>query len=275
MRPIGRRRETVTLELRPRRAAVGRLIDSVFGAAAGEASTAGAETSRCRRRRRLGSCALIARSEAPLSGPTKSVCFQVLSAVVGDVDAAIRAIAEDVAERPDDHVIVVARVDENARDVPRAFQADVRPRVAAVGGLIDAVAVADVVTRVRFAGSDPHRLVVGRIDRHRTDRADACFSKTGIPRLTASSPTSRRRRRLRRGSRVSGRSPSRRPTATRPPAVAGPIERQRMLPEGRPRARRRRRRRRRHRPAGRRWRSRRIGDAVGSPVPTTRETRAS
>ena len=49
-------------------------------------------------------------------------------------------------------------------------QAHVRPGLAAVGRLVDAVADRDAVARPRLAGADPDRLRVGRIDGDGADR---------------------------------------------------------------------------------------------------------
>ena len=97
------------------------------------------------------------------------------------------------------------------------FQADVRPRVAAVGRLVDAVAVAHVVARVRFAGTDPDGVVVGGIDRHRADRARRLLVEDRIPRLCA----------VRRFPDAAARAPSSRawdrwPTRQRPRRVLPP-----------------------------------------------------
>src|SRR5580658_3934131 len=56
---------------------------------------------------------------------------------------------------------------------------------AAVGRLVNAVAVTHVVARIAFARSGPDRLIVGWIDRDRADCRDTLIVEDGIPRLTA------------------------------------------------------------------------------------------
>ena len=49
----------------------------------------------------------------------------------------------------------VLRMDDDLADLERLLQAHVLPGLAAVGGLVDAVAVGDGVARVVLAGADP------------------------------------------------------------------------------------------------------------------------
>lgn len=102
-------------------------------------------------------------------GPGVEGLLPSLTAIIGDEDAAMGAVGECVPERADDDVVVIARVDQNPRNVPGLFEAGVGPGIATIGALVDAVAVADVVSGIRLAGSNPNRLVVGRIDCYRAD----------------------------------------------------------------------------------------------------------
>ena len=63
-----------------------------------------------------------------------------LSAVGRLVDSALAAGAPQAAGGGDEHDVVVARIDHDAVDVARRRQPHVRPRLAAVGRLVDAVA---------------------------------------------------------------------------------------------------------------------------------------
>src|SRR5579875_3191687 len=68
------------------------------------------------------------------------------------IDAAVGAVARDRPQRSDQHDVRILWIDQDARDVPRPVEAEMEPRLSAVGGLVDAVTVADVVARIGFAG---------------------------------------------------------------------------------------------------------------------------
>src|SRR5262249_17673758 len=85
-----------------------------------------------------------------------------LAAVGGLVEAALLAGAVEPAQRPDVDDVRVGRVDDDTADLEALFQAHVLPGLAAVGGLVDAVAVAHRVARVVLAGADPDDAGVGR-----------------------------------------------------------------------------------------------------------------
>ena len=96
-----------------------------------------------------------------------------LAAVGRAIDAARRVLAARVAHRRDEHAVGIARVDDDARDVPRVVEAEVRPRLAGVGRAIHAVAVGPVFAQVGLAAADVDDVRIGRRDRDRADRRDA------------------------------------------------------------------------------------------------------
>src|ERR1044072_3069328 len=71
-----------------------------------------------------------------------------LSAVGGLVDAAVTSLSPERTLRRDVDDIGVARVDENAPNVLRLFEPGVRPALASVDRLVDAVAVRDHTLRI-------------------------------------------------------------------------------------------------------------------------------
>src|SRR5262249_48384013 len=93
-----------------------------------------------------------------------------LPAVERPEDPALRARLPDAAEDRDVDDVRVRRIDEDAADLPRVRQAHEPPRGARVRGEVDAVAVDDVVARVRLARADPELVGVGRGHRDRADR---------------------------------------------------------------------------------------------------------
>ena len=65
-----------------------------------------------------------------------------------------------MAEGRDVDEVGVSRIDEDAPDLLRVAQADVRPGPPAVGGLVHPVALRDVGAHVGFAGADVDHLRV-------------------------------------------------------------------------------------------------------------------
>src|SRR6266542_4160857 len=72
------------------------------------------------------------------------IALPALATVARAEDAALRIGAVRVTERRDVHVVGIARIDADRRDVACLAEADVRPGPAAVGRLVYAVAVRDV-----------------------------------------------------------------------------------------------------------------------------------
>src|SRR5205823_5246566 len=93
-----------------------------------------------------------------------------LAAVGRPVDAPLLAVAPELAgDAGVDHVGVL-RVHDDPRDPLRLGQARVRPRLAGVGGLVDAVADGDGVAGPGLAGTDPDRARIPRVDGDGSDR---------------------------------------------------------------------------------------------------------
>ena len=65
----------------------------------------------------------------------------------------------------------VLRIDDDLRDLLRVAQAEVRPRLAGVGGLVDAVAGRQVGPLLRLAGADVDDVGIRGRHRQRADRA--------------------------------------------------------------------------------------------------------
>src|SRR5262249_1484328 len=90
----------------------------------------------------------------------------VLAAVGRLVDAALLAGPVQPPERPDVDDVGVLRVNGEFADLESLLQPHVLPGLAAVGGLVDAVAVGDGVARVVLAGADPDDVPVRRRHGH-------------------------------------------------------------------------------------------------------------
>src|SRR5262249_6499516 len=89
-----------------------------------------------------------------------------LAALAGPGPAALPAPRPEVTDRCAVSHVRILRVDDDAADVVRVAQAHVRPGLAGVGGLVDAVAPGDGVARVALAGADPDHVRVRRRHRH-------------------------------------------------------------------------------------------------------------
>src|SRR5205823_3727153 len=85
------------------------------------------------------------------------------------VDAALLIGSIKPAEGADIHDVRILGVDDDAADLVRLLESHVLPGLAAVGRLVNAVAVGDRVARIGFAGADPDDIPVGRGDAHVTD----------------------------------------------------------------------------------------------------------
>ena len=66
-------------------------------------------------------------------------------------------------------VIRVCRIDPDLTDVGGVFEPHVPPGLAAIRGLVDAIAVGDRALRVVLAGADPHREWIVRVERYNAD----------------------------------------------------------------------------------------------------------
>src|SRR6266550_2548434 len=87
-----------------------------------------------------------------------------LAAIGGSVDAALLAVAPELARdaRIDD--VGAPGMHDDPRDPLGLGQPHVRPGLARVRGLVDAVADGDGIARPGFSGTDPHRARVSRVD---------------------------------------------------------------------------------------------------------------
>ena len=92
------------------------------------------------------------------------------AAVFRAVDAAFLVRPVRVAERRDIDEIGIARMDADFGDVPRLREAEMRPRLARVGGLVDAIAMRDIATNRDFAHTDIDDVRVALRHRDGTDR---------------------------------------------------------------------------------------------------------
>ena len=97
----------------------------------------------------------------------------VRPAVGGLVDAAVLIGAPLAPEDAGVDDVRVLRVDDEARDLVRLLEADVRPVIAAVDGLVHAVAHRRVVARIPFARADVDDVLVARRDGHGPNGASA------------------------------------------------------------------------------------------------------
>ncbi len=95
--------------------------------------------------------------------------FPGLAAVDGLVQAALLAGAVQPAEGADVDDVGVGGMNDDLADLERLLEAHVAPGLAAVGGLVDAVAVGNRVARVVLAGADPDDIAVRRRHAHVAD----------------------------------------------------------------------------------------------------------
>src|SRR5207248_6765343 len=96
------------------------------------------------------------------------------------VEAAIRAVAPQLSGGAGVDGVGVARIDDDARDPLRLREPHVLPALAAVDGLVDAVADGDGIARPRFARSHPDDLRILRIDLHLADRLHRLLVEDGL-----------------------------------------------------------------------------------------------
>ena len=109
---------------------------------------------------------------APVESSTNSTRCHDLPPSRDAIDAARRVRAARVSHRRDEHGVGVARIDDDARDVSRVVEPDVRPVLTRVGRAIHAVAVRPVLAQVGLAAADVDHVRIGRCDRDRADRRD-------------------------------------------------------------------------------------------------------
>ena len=99
------------------------------------------------------------------------------------VDAAIGIGVIDMAESGDVNAIGVGRVDHNASDLARGFEADMGPGLARVGGFEHADAIGVLAADIGLAGADVDDVRIRRGHGDGADRADRnALIGDGIPR---------------------------------------------------------------------------------------------
>ncbi len=171
MRPLVRFRQPL-LELLPVLAAVHGLVDRRLRPAVDQREDVPAPLV-ARRVHRVG----IARVDphlvdARVLGDVEDA-LPALAAVGRLVEAAVAAVGPERTLRGHEDLARVARVDDDPADVLRILQADVLPRLPAVVGPVDAVAVRHRALAVVLAAPDPDDERVLRIDREAADRVGA------------------------------------------------------------------------------------------------------
>src|SRR5262245_8501000 len=87
-----------------------------------------------------------------------------LAAIDGLEQAAFFAGTPQPSERADIHDVGVGGIDRDLADLERVPQSHVRPRLAAIAGLVDAIAPRNAVAGVGLAGADPDDCWIGLRD---------------------------------------------------------------------------------------------------------------
>ena len=177
LRPFG---EAVTLDLRPRRAAVGGLEKSGAGPARLE---------RIRRAQSLPRCGIQdlwvprVHRDVDEAGFVADVLDELpaLAAVGRLVESPLRICLPRRAERGDVYRVRVARMHDDATDMLCLLEPHELPVEAAVRGFVDASAGLDRVARVRLAGARPHLLRVRGCDRKHAHGDHALVVEHGTP----------------------------------------------------------------------------------------------
>ncbi len=171
-------------QLRPLRAAVGRLVEPALGTAADQLSDRAAPLIRrgvedvgvLRIHRDVGDAGV---------GADRQHRLPRLAAVGRLVEAAVAAGAPQRADGADVDDVGVARIDEDVLDVLGVLEPHARPRLAGIGRLVDAVAEADAALVVVLARAEPDDVGVLRIDDHRAERIRAVGLEDRRPGVAA------------------------------------------------------------------------------------------
>src|SRR5207248_9515053 len=103
-----------------------------------------------------------------------------LAAIGGAVDAALLAVAPELAGDAGVDEVGILRVYDHAGDAFGLGHAHVLPGLAAVGGLVDAVADRDGVARPGFAGAHPDGARIARVDGDGSDRLHGLLVEDGF-----------------------------------------------------------------------------------------------
>ena len=87
-----------------------------------------------------------------------------------------------MSQHGDEEPIRVSRIDDDVRDLLAVAEAEMRPRPAGVGRLVNPVADRQVGPREPFAAPDVHDVGIGRRDGDRSDRAGGLVVEDRRPR---------------------------------------------------------------------------------------------
>ena len=169
---IGLPRRQAGGELPPGGAAVGGLEQAAAGPAESRRSpTAPAAPATARRRRCRDSTGSIWHVDAAGVLVLVEHALEGRAAIDRAEDAALGVRTVRVPERGDEHAVGVRRIDHDLGNLLGVAQAEVRPRLAGVGGLVHAVAGGQVGPLLRLAGADVDHVGIGRRHGQRANRA--------------------------------------------------------------------------------------------------------
>src|SRR5260370_37397902 len=88
-----------------------------------------------------------------------------------------------MAFRSHEDAIRIFGIDEDGGDLLRVAQAEMLPRLAGVGGFVDAITGREIRALETFAAPDIKNIGVGWRDGNRADRAGRLVVENGIPRV--------------------------------------------------------------------------------------------
>ena len=108
-----------------------------------------------------------------------------LTPVRGAKHAALLLRTVEVPHRGGEDDVGIVGVDDDPSDAARAFQAQVRPCLAAVCGLVDAVADGDVAADERLSRTHPHDVGIHGVDRNGPYGSGRLVVKDRLPTDTA------------------------------------------------------------------------------------------
>ena len=103
------------------------------------------------------------------------------AAITGAEHAALRIRSIRMAERGDIGEIGVVRGDQDAADLLRIIEADLRPGLSSIARAVHAVTLRDIRTHVGLAAADVDDIGVGGGNGEGADRTDRLFVEDRIP----------------------------------------------------------------------------------------------
>src|SRR5205823_4017690 len=109
---------------------------------------------------------------------------EAAAGVGGQIDAALLAGPVRMSEHGDEESVGIRGVDRDHRDLLRVPEAEVRPRLAGVCGLVDPVADGQVGAREPFAAAYIYGIGVRRGDRDRADGLRGLLVEDRLPGAT-------------------------------------------------------------------------------------------